>query len=90
MLGAGAHERPGHRELLADRIRFRGVDLDAKVVAEREAQLAIAATADQDVFRLAVETRQLAENVADVGADAEIVQFPGINRDAHALDHSPS
>ena len=61
-----------------------------KLSPSERPQLAIAAAADQDVFGLAVETRQLAEDVADVGADAEIVQFPGINRDAHALNHSPS
>ena len=40
--------------------------------------------AEQDVVRLAIDARELPQEVPDVGADAEVVELPGIDRDSHA------
>ena len=45
----------------------------------------ILGTAEQDVLGLLVQTRQVPKQIADVGADAEIVKFPGIDADSHAV-----
>ena len=39
--------------------------------------------ADQDVLGLAVDPRELPQDVPDVGADAEVVELAGIDGDAH-------
>ena len=39
--------------------------------------------AQQEELGLAVEARQVLQQVPDVGPDAEVVQFPGVNGDAH-------
>ena len=80
MWPACAASENGSAELLADRVRPRGVDRRAEVLAERGRELAVRFLADQDVVGLAVESRELAHDVADVRADAEVVQLAGIDR----------
>ena len=40
--------------------------------------------AEQDVLGRLIDPRQLVQQVPDVGADAEVVELPGVDRDAHA------
>ena len=44
----------------------------------------IAFLAEQDVFGVVIDPREAAQHVADVGADAEVVELSGVDRNAHA------
>ena len=54
-----------------------------KFGAERRQRARVLRTAEQHELGLVVEPRQLPQQVADVGADAEIVKLPGVDADPH-------
>jgi hypothetical protein len=39
--------------------------------------------AEEHVLVFLIDARQVPQQVPDVGADAEVVEFPGIDRDSH-------
>ena len=50
--------------------------------------LLVLIAAEQDILGRLIDPGQLLQQVADVGADAEVVQFPGVDPDSHAPYHN--
>ena len=73
-----------NRELFAHRVRIGVVRHRAKVRAERRGDWTIPFLAEQDVFGVVIDPRQDAQHVADIRADAEVVELSGVYRNAHA------
>ena len=80
-----ALQRPGNPDLFRDRIIAGRLRDRPEVFSNRRQRLAILWTAEEDEFGLAVEARQMPEQVPDVGADAEVVQLSGVYADPHWL-----
>ena len=78
-----ARERERNAELLGDRIGRRRLGHHAEVAAQHVAGRGIVRPAQHDVFRLAIEPRQLDQDVAEIGADAEIAQLARVNGNSH-------
>ncbi len=78
-----AGERAGNRDLFGERVVARGLGDRTEILPERLHRLVIVGPAENHVLRVAIHLRQLAKQVADVGADAEIVKLPGVDADAH-------
>ena len=76
-------ERQRDPELLADRIVARGFRHGPEILAERAKRLAVVGPGEHDKLGLTIEPRQVPQQVADVRADAEIVQLPRVYADAH-------
>src|SRR5215510_12428712 len=79
-----AFERPGNLDLLRNRVVARLFRNRPEVLPKLRQGHLIFRTAEQHELRVVIETRQVPEQVANVGADAEIVQLPGVDADAHA------
>ena len=82
-LHALAGERERNPVLLGDRIGRRRFGHHPEVAAQHLAGLLVVWTAQHDVLRRLIEARELDEDVADVGANTEIVQLPRVNGNAH-------
>jgi hypothetical protein len=78
-----AREAHGDVDLFHHRIRFSRLDDGAEVRAEAAQRLAVVGLAEQDVLRLRVQPRQVAQQVLDVGANTEVMELPGVDRDPH-------
>ncbi len=79
-----APERQRNPELLGERVVAGRFGHGAEVLAERlRAHGRVLGPAEQHELGVVVETRQLPQQVPDVGADAEIVQLPRVDADAH-------
>jgi hypothetical protein len=72
------------RDLLPNRIVTRTIDDWPEVRTEGADCLAVLRTAEQDVLARTIEPGEVTQEIPDVGTDSEVVQFAGINRDAHA------
>src|SRR5262249_9113189 len=75
-------ERDAH--LLGDRVVPGGFDHGAEVLAERRQVSAIVRPAQDDELRVAIEPRELPQQVSDVGPDAEGVQLAAVDAYPHA------
>ena len=82
---AGAAETEGHRELLADRVVGRLLRDGTEVLTQRGGEAGVVAPGEKHVLGVVVEPRELAHEVADVRADAEVVQLAHVDRDSHHL-----
>ncbi len=78
-----ARERQRNAVLLGDRVHRRRLGHHPEIRPQHVARLDIVRPAQHDVFRGAIEPRQLDQDVADVRADAEIAELAGINGDSH-------
>ena len=78
-----AHQHPRHVNLFADGVVVRGFEDGAEVLAKCLGHAHVRLVAEQDVLVLPIDARQMPQEVPDVGADAEIVQFSGINGHSH-------
>jgi hypothetical protein len=78
-----APQDPRHVNLLAQRVVWRRLPHAAEVRPELGGDAHIGFTAEQDVFSIAIDARELSQQIADVGPDAEIVDLPRVDRDAH-------
>src|SRR5262249_25578238 len=79
-------ERQGQLDLLGDRVVAGRFDHGPEVFAQRIERLAIVATAEENEFRVVIDAGKMAQQIPDVGADAEVVQLAGVYADSHALD----
>ena len=59
----------------------------AEVRPELRRHVDIVRPAQEDVLRLLIEPREPAQHVADVGADAEVVELPRVDGDSHYADY---
>jgi hypothetical protein len=82
---AAKHQR--HVVLLAHRIVGRRLEDGPEVGAERARHLEVVLVAQQHVLVRRVDAREVPQQVADVGADAEVVELAGIDRNAHRSDY---
>ena len=80
-----ALESPGYRDLLREGVVLRGRGDRSEVVAERTQNLSVLGPAEQHEFGVAIQSRQLPEQIANVGADPKIVELPSVYADAHGL-----
>ena len=83
-----ALERERNLQLFGDRIVAGRLGHGPQVVTEGRDRRGILRAAQHHEVGVAIEPRQLPEQIADVGADAEIVQLPRVDADAH-LDMIP-
>src|SRR5262245_26889740 len=60
----------------------------AEILSQRLNLRSIFRTTEQDEFRVVIQTRKLSQQVTNVRADAEIVQFSRVDADAHPRHHS--
>ena len=82
-VGPLAPQDPGHVDLLAQRVVGRRFEHGAEVRAELRGDAQVGLMAEQDVLGVAIDPREVPQQVADVGADAEVVELPRVDRDAH-------
>ena len=80
---AFAPERERDLQLLGDRVVAGRFGHGPEILSERRQRLAILGPAEHHELGLAIEPRQLPQQVADVGADAEVVQLAGVDADPH-------
>ena len=78
-----APQDPRHVNLLAQRVVGRRLAHAAEVRPELRGDAQVGLTAEQDVLGIAIDPRELSQQVADVGPDAEVVELPRVDRDAH-------
>src|SRR6187549_352460 len=78
-----AAQRPRHVNLLANRIVGRWFEDGPEVRAELIRYAEVGLLAEEDVLVVTIDPREVAEKVPDVGADAEIMELSGIDRDSH-------
>ena len=76
-------ERERHAHLFGHRVVAGPLGHGPEIFAERRQRFAVFRAAEQDELGLPIEARQLPENVADVGADAEVVQLPRVDTYPH-------
>jgi hypothetical protein len=74
----------GDLQLLRDRIVAGRLRHRPEVLSDLCQRLAILWAAEDDELGLAVDARQMPEQVPDVRADAEVVQLSGVYADPHA------
>ena len=72
------------RDLLAHRVLRRPCRNRPEVLAELGRERGVLVTAQDDVFVLLIQPREVAQQVADVGADPVVAQLPGVDGDSHA------
>ncbi len=82
-VGPLARQHPRHVNLLAQRVVGRGFEHRPEVGPERRRNAEVALLAEQHVVGVVVEPGELAQQVADVGADAEVVQLARVDGDSH-------
>ncbi len=82
-IDALAPERQRNPDLLGERVVRRRLDDRPEVFAKAPHRRVIVLPAEDHVLGVVIHPRQLAEEVADVGADAEVVQLAGVDADAH-------
>ena len=70
-------------ELLGNGVVRRWLQHGAEVLAKRAGDDHVRLVTEQHVLVLAVDARKMPQEVADVGADAEVVEFSGIDRNFH-------
>src|SRR5262245_46846881 len=78
-----AHQHEWNVELLRYRVIGRWFQHGAEVFAERPGDSHVQLVAEQDVLVLSIDAREMPQEVADVGADPEIVEFSGIDGNFH-------
>ena len=78
-----AHQRERDLHLLQDGVVAGRLRHRPEILAERRQRRAIVGPTENHEFGLAVHPRQLPQQVPDVGADAEVVQFTGVYADPH-------
>ena len=78
-----ARQRERNADLLGNGIGRRRLRHHAEVAAQHLARLLVVGAAQHHVFGGLIETRQFDQDVADVGADAEVAQLPRVNCNAH-------
>ena len=78
-----ACQRHRQADLLGDRVGTRRFGDRAEIRADLPDRRAVLLAAQQHVLRLGVDPGQLEHQVPDVGADAEVVEFSGVDGDAH-------
>ena len=77
-------QQPGrHHELLAQRVRLRGLHDRREVGPEAQHGVPVLRPAEEDVLGLLIQARQVLQQVPDIGPDAEVVQLAGVDRDTH-------
>ncbi len=72
-----------NRQLLGNGVMARSVGHGAKVLAERGGNVHVLGAREQHIFSRAVDFRELAKQIPDVGADAEIMELSRVYADAH-------
>ena len=83
VLGSVQLARDG--DVLAEAVAVRVVHHRHEVLGEVAQRGLVARLAEEVVGRLAVESRESAHHVADVGADAEVPPLPGVDRDPQKI-----
>ena len=78
-----APHRERNRDLLGERIVPGAIGDGAEVLAERSRDAHVLRPRDEHIFRGLVDFRELAQQIPDVGADAEIVKLPRVDAYAH-------
>src|SRR5262245_18133945 len=82
-VGLFTHQHEWDVELLGNRGIRRWLQHCAEILAERAGDRHVRLVAEQDVLVLPIDSRKMPQEVANVGADPEVVEFSGINRDFH-------
>ena len=78
-----APQHPRHVNLLADGVVRRGFEHGSEVRTELSRDAEVGLAAEQDVLGVVIDARELAQEIADVSADAEVVELPRVDRDSH-------
>ena len=86
-MGAFAHQAERNANLFANRVRPRALGHAAEVRPELRRHVHILRPAQKDVLGLLIEPRQPAHHIANVGADAEVMELPRVDRDSHYADY---
>src|SRR6187551_2279079 len=89
-IGPFTQQYPRDMNLLAQRVVGRRLEDGAEVRPERRRDSEVGLRAQEDVLALLVEPRQVPQQVADVRADAEVVELPRIDRDSHSVQNTCS
>ena len=82
-LGAEAPQLERDRDVLAEPVAGRAVDDRDEVLGEVAQRGLVAGVAEEQVGRVVVEARQVADHVADVGSDPVVAPFAYVDRDLH-------
>ncbi len=80
-----AVQHPWHMDLLAQRVVRRRFEDGAEVGTELRRYVEVRVLAEQHVLAVVIDPREVPQEVADVSADAEVVELARINRNAHPL-----
>ena len=88
-IGLCARHAQGNRQLLGNGVVRGSVRQRSKIRTERFEPLAVGAPAHQDILALPVEPGEPFQEIAYVGADAEIMQFSDVNGDSHLVSRQP-
>ena len=76
-------QHPRHVDLFTNGVVRRRLEHGAEVRPELGRDAEVGFTAQQHVFGVVVDPREMAQQIADVRADAEVVEFARIDRDSH-------
>ena len=79
-----AVEHPRDVKLFANGVVVRRFKHGPEIVAELGAYAEIPPMTEKDVLVVMIDTGEMPQQVSRIRADAEIVQFSGIDRDSHA------
>src|SRR6185312_16061536 len=69
--------------LFGDRVVTRTIGDGAEVLAERGGHAGVARAREEHVLGLPVDRRELAKEIPDVGADAEVMELSRVYADPH-------
>ena len=78
-----ATQHPRHVNLFTDRVVRRRFEDRPEVRAELRGYAEVRLVAEEDVLAVAINPREMPQQVARIGADAEVVEFSCIDRDTH-------
>jgi hypothetical protein len=84
-IDALAFERERHRDLFSDRVVPGRRGERPEIPPKRRQPVPVLDPAEKDEVGVLIQSRELLEQVSDVGPDAEIVQLADVNPDAHVL-----
>ncbi len=82
-VGAQAVDLERDREVLLHAVARRAVDDGDEVLGEVPERRLVGAVTEEEVRRLPVDLREMADQVPHVGPDAVIPPFAGVDRDLH-------